>query len=144
MKYNMLKLILIIFSVITILAFVHNSYAKSNQKDRISSIHVGFLYHNGVDIVDYSVEHKLKSRLYYFYTFGFPSLAATGISYYRDYHHNGIVGTIGVGIGSVAYSSILYQLQLAAKHYIKMGVGYTAGVAYTGIYPAVSYEMRFK
>jgi len=110
----------------------------------VPSFHAGFLDHNGVDIVGYTVEHKLKNRLYGYYNFGLPSIAAAGISYYFDYYNNGLVATVGVGIGSVAYSSLLYQIRISDKHVVKIGAGYTTSIVYTGIYPAVSYEMRFK
>lgn len=111
---------------------------------RISSIHAGFLDPKGVDLFGYSVEHDLTNNFYSFYTFGLPSLAATGISYYGNYNGNGPAVTIGIGVGSVLYTAAVYQLHVAERHVIKLGGGYTTGVAYTGLFPALSYELRFK
>jgi hypothetical protein len=106
-------------------------------------VHAGFLYPNGVDLAGYTVEQSIADNVYYFYTFGFPSLAAAGLSYYADYEGNGLSGTVGVGIGSVLYASLVYQWKIANKQYLKTGAGFATGVAYTGAYPALSYEYRF-
>ncbi len=108
-----------------------------------ASVHAGFLYPNGVDLVGYTVEKSISNNVYYFYTFGLPSLAAAGLCYYADYEGNGLSGTIGVGIGSVLYASVVYQWKIAGKQYLKTGAGFTTGIAYTGAYPALSYEYRF-
>jgi len=114
------------------------------QSERIASVHAGFLYPNGVDIIGYTVEHNLKNNFHGYYTFGFPSLAAVGVTYYSDYNGNGLTATLGVGIGSVFYTSLAYQLRLTERHYLKLGGGYATGIAYTGLYPSLSYEFRLK
>lgn len=118
--------------------------AESSLSKRASSAHAGFFYPNGVDIAGYTVENALSHNFYGYYTFGVPSFAAAGVSYYHDYEGHGLTATLGVGIGSVLYTSIAYQLQLAGQHYLKLGGGYTTGVAYSGLYPALAYEYRFK
>jgi hypothetical protein len=144
MLNHALRINVILMAFAAIAGFSSNVCGDSLNKERVSSFHLGFLDHNGVDLAGYTVEHKLKNGLYGFYTFGFPSIAAAGISYYFDYRNNGPVATIGVGIGSVMYSSLLYQFRIADRHFVKVGAGYTTGIAYTGIFPALSYEMRFK
>lgn len=107
-------------------------------------MHAGFLDPNGVDLVGYSVEHDLSNNFHGFYTFGFPSLAAAGITYYGNYNGNGPAVTVGAGIGSVLYASLVYRLLVTERHIVKLGGGYTTGIAYTGLFPALSYELRFK
>ena len=144
MTRHLFKLKIILIAGLAVIFLAADTHGDSYQKERAASLHAGFLYHNGVDLVGYTVEHKLKNRLYGYYTFGIPCLAAAGISYYSDYHHNGFAATLGVGIGSVMYSSLVYQIRIADQHFIKLGAGYTTGIAYTGIYPALSYEIRLK
>ncbi|NOX21260.1 MAG: hypothetical protein GXO99_08420 [Nitrospirae bacterium] len=114
------------------------------QQKSTSSFHVGFLYNNGVDLLGYTVERKLTDKLFFYYTFGIPALAATGISYYDDYHNNGFVATAGIGIGFLMYSSLSYQWRVADRQYIKIGAGYGMTIESVGPYPVLSYEYRFK
>lgn len=118
--------------------------AESAPAQRTASIHVGFLYPGGVDAAGYTAEHGITNGLYWYYTFGFPSLAAAGVSYYSAFDGNGMVALAGVGIGSIAYTALAYQLRVSDGHFLKIGGGYTTGIAYTGLYPALSYEMRFR
>lgn len=138
------QLLLIILTLLIICTAVDAALGETAAPERTTSVHAGFLDPNGVDVIGYSAERDLSNNFYHFYTFGFPSLAATGISYYCNYNGNGLAATVGIGIGSVAYTSLVYQLHFAERHVIKLGGGYTTGVAYTGLYPALSYEMRFK
>ena len=121
-----------------------HAHAESEPKRRTSSFHAGFLYPAGVDVVGYTAETSLNGRWYWYYTFGFPSIAATGFSCYADYDGNGPVATAGIGIGSVAYASVVYQLRVAKNQFFKLGGGYTAGIAYSGLFPVLSYEVRFR
>jgi len=111
--------------------------------EEVRSYHVGLLHPNGVDVAGYSIEKRIGDKVYRFYNFGFPSLAAVGLSYYGDYQGNGLTGTVGVGIGSVIYGSLAYQWRLEEIDYLKLGAGLTAGVAYSGVYPVLAYEHRF-
>jgi len=137
-KWTMLKRVLII-----LILFFAPSLSAAEERTATSLVHAGFLYPNGVDLAGYTVERSIADNVYYFYTFGFPSLAAAGLSYYADYEGNGLSGTIGVGLGSVLYASLVYQWKIADKQYLKTGAGFTTGIAYTGAYPALSYEHRF-
>ena len=141
--FAMLKHALVLFAFAAMAGLSSNVRAES-LRERVPTLHAGFLNQNGVDIAGYSVEQRLRNKIYWFYTFGMPSIAAAGISYYTDFNKNGPVATIGVGIGSVLYSSLVYQFRISDKHFIKAGAGYTTGILYNGIYPAVSYEMRFR
>ena len=134
----MLKRVLIV--LVLLLA---PSLCAAEEGTATASVHAGFLYPNGVDLAGYTVERSIADNVYYFYTFGFPSLAAVGLSYYAEYEGNGLSGTVGVGIGSVLYASLVYQWKIANKQYLKTGAGFATGVAYTGAYPALSYEYRF-
>lgn len=109
-----------------------------------ASYHIGFLYPNGVDVAGYSVEKQLENHFYRFHTFGYPSFAALGVSYYQRYQDSGFVATFGVGVGSIMYTSAAYQWQLGMQDYLKLGAGFATGVAYTGSYPVLSYEHRFR
>ena len=109
----------------------------------VESYHLGFMYPNGVDVVGYTAEQEFSNHLYRFYTFGIPSFAAVGGSYYKNFIGDGLSATFGLGIGSIAYCSVAYQMHLRKTDYIKLGTGFTTGVAYTGAYPALSYEHRF-
>jgi hypothetical protein len=101
------------------------------------------LHPNGVDVFGYSSEKRINDTLYRFYTFGLPSIAAIGMNYYANGHgRNGLNATIGAGIGSVVYVSLSYHWQLDATSNFKLGAGYTAGVAYSGVYPVIAYEHR--
>lgn len=132
-----------LFLAIAIIGPVGLARAES-EPARTSSVHAGFLSPAGVDVAGYTAEVSLNGRWYWFYTFGFPALAATGLSCYADYDGNGPVATAGVGVGSVAYASVVYQLRVAHNQFLKLGGGYTTGIAYTGLYPALSYELRFR
>lgn len=132
------------FIAASIIGKVYLARAESEPMRRTSSVHVGFLYPAGVDVAGFTAEVSLNGRWYWYYTFGVPSLAATGFSCYADYVGNGPVVTAGVGVGSVAYASVAYQLRVANNQFLKLGGGYTTGIAYTGLYPALSYEVRFR
>ena len=125
-----------------LLMLVPYVYADADES-KVESFHLGFLYPNGVDVVGYTAEEEIRDHLYRFYTFGIPSFAAIGVSYYKNYQGNGVSVAFGVGIGSVMYGSLAYQLKLKKTNYLKLGAGITTGVAYTGGYPALSYEHRF-
>lgn len=129
--------------LIVLVLLLASSLCAAEERTATTSVHAGFLYPNGVDLAGYTVEQSISENVYYFYTFGFPSLAAAGLSYYADYEGNGLSGTIGVGIGSVLYASLVYQWKIAGKQYLKTGAGFTTGIIYTGAYPALSYEYRF-
>jgi hypothetical protein len=130
----------VFFSISSLLPLSHG---HAQGDDSIRSMHLGLLYPNGVDVAGYSVEKRISADLYRFYTFGFPSLAAVGLSYYMNYGGDGLTSTVGVGIGSVLYGSVAYQWQTDKSCYWKLGAGVTAGVAYSGVYPVLSYEYRF-
>ncbi len=121
----------------------HEARADTVNHATVASSHAGIFHHSGVDLLGYTVERPLSARLYGFYTLGFPSLVAGGYSYYGNFHHHGAVATLGIGIGSVLYASLAYQWRVSGQHYLKLGTGYTAGVAYSGPYPVLSYEHRF-
>lgn len=134
----------IVLCIFVIAALSAAAGAETQPSGKTASVHAGFLYPNGVDVVGYTVEHDLSNHIYGYYTFGLPSLVAAGMTYYSNYDGNGIAATVGVGIGSVLYTSLVYQLRLEYQHYLKVGGGYTTGIAYTGPYPALSYEYRFR
>ena len=138
-----MKYVLIKWAVCGVAGLVSFSFGYAQGDESIKSIHLGLLYPNGVDVAGYSVEKKISADVYRFYTFGFPSLAAIGVSYCGDFGGDGFTCTVGVGIGSVLYGSVAYQWQVNASHYWKLGAGVTAGVAYSGVYPVLSYEYRF-
>ncbi len=119
------------------------SVADFGNAETAKSFHFGFLHPNGVDVVGYTVEIKKSRNFYHFYTFGFPSIAATGINYYSNYFENGFNSTVGLGIGSVFYGSVAYQIKIKKVTFLKLGGGYTTGIAYTGFYPVFGCELRF-
>jgi len=129
--------------MIAFLVVASSAFARSADKE-IESLHIGFLDPKGVDLFGYSNEKLINDNVFRFYTFGLPSIAAIGINYYANgYSRNGFNATIGAGIGSVAYVSLSYQWKLDATSNLKLGAGYTAGVAYSGAYPVLSYEYQF-
>jgi len=117
--------------------------AAEDEAARVSSAHLGFVHPEGVDLAGYSVEEKFSRNVYSFYTFGIPSFAAMGLSYYEQYNGDGFTATAGVGIGFVLYGSAAYQWRTGQRDYFKFGVGLGAGVAYSGALPILSYEHRF-
>ncbi len=127
----------------TILLLLSAAISAQAAQEKVQSFHLGFLYPNGVDVIGYSVEEKMSRHTYRFYTFGIPSFAAIGLSYYDSFEGDGWCATVGVGIGSIMYSSLAYQWRVNNQDYVKLGAGFTTGVAYTGGYPALSYEHRF-
>ncbi len=129
--------------IVVILLSTSSLCSAADDAEGARSLHAGFLYPNGVDVAGYTVEKRIGSDFYRFYTFGFPSLAALGLSYYSHYEGSGFSGTIGVGIGFVLYGSLAYQWKIAEMHYLKTGAGYATGIAYTGVFPVLSYEYRF-
>ena len=143
MKKHFFKLVYMFVAGFFCIFLVNDAHGGSFENERFSSVHAGFFYPNGVDLAGYTAEFKLRNRLYGYYTLGIPSLAAVGVCFYEDYRDTGVVATIGIGIGSVLYSSIAYQFHLSGEQYLKVGAGITAGIAYTGPYPVLSYELRF-
>jgi hypothetical protein len=117
--------------------------AAEDEVARVSSAHLGFVHPEGVDLAGYSVEEKFSRNVYSFYTFGIPSFAATGLSYYEQYNGDGLTATAGVGIGFVLYGAVAYQWRIGKQGYFKLGAGLAAGVAYSGAIPVISYEHRF-
>lgn len=107
------------------------------------SVHLGIMHPSGVDVVGYSVESQLTDNIYRFYNFGFPSIAALGLSYCENYSSYGLTGSLGVGIGSVLYGSVAYQFPLAKMQFLKVGIGLTTSIAYSGGHSVLSYEHRF-
>jgi hypothetical protein len=116
------------------------SYASEGSA---KSFHVGIFHPSGVDLIGFTVENKIANEIYWYYTFGIPSLAAIGACYYSNYPGNSFTSTLGVGIGSLMYGSIAYQIQIIRMHYLKFGAGLTASIVYSGVYPVFSYEYRF-
>ena len=111
---------------------------------KVASYHGGLFHPNGVDLGGYSVEKGTPEGFHWFYTLGFPSVAAAGLSYYDDYAGNGKVATVGIGIGFAAFASYSYQWHLGDRQYLKAGLGLTSGIAYSGVFPVLSYERRFE
>lgn len=134
------------FAYLSIIILCNTSIDITEAAEMVEeqSIHFGLMHPNGVDLVGYSVEKQIAPNVFRFYSFGIPSLAAIGFTYYEEYKGSGISATAGVGIGFVMYGSMAYQLRIEAQHYLKFGVGLVTGVAYSGMYPVVSYEYRFK
>lgn len=120
-----------------------NSLSATAADEQYRSVHLGFLHPNGVDVSGYSVEQQIRGKLYRFYTFGYPALAAIGIVYYDQFQGDGFTSTWGVGLGTIMYGSIGYQWKIADASYIKVGVGFATGIAYTGSFPVIAYEHRF-
>ena len=77
------------------------------------------MHPSGVDFIGFTNEEYIQNNIYSFYTFGFPSLAATGFNYYENYSENGLNATIGIGIGSVLFTSIAYQWNIGTTSYLK-------------------------
>jgi hypothetical protein len=127
-----------------LIAVVPAARADSPAQEQVASFHVGVFYPGGVDFVGYTREREIWGRLHGYYTFGFPALAAAGVSYYGDYAGNGAVLTAGVGLGFVAHAAVAYQWRVAERQYLKLGAGLATGVLDTGAYPVLSYEVRFK
>lgn len=111
--------------------------------DKTKSYHYGLFHPNGLGIFGYSVEKKIDDRIYRYYTFGLPSGASIGYSYYSNFNGDGLTATIGIGIGIVFNTSIAYQFHLGREKYVKVGAGYTTNISYTGMFPVLSYEQRF-
>lgn len=118
--------------------------APAPKAHKVTSYHGGLFHPNGVDLGGYSVEKGTPEGFHWFYTLGFPSFAAAGLSYYDDYAGNGKVATVGIGIGFAAFGSYSYQWHLGDHQYLKAGLGLTSGVAYSGVFPVLSYERRFE
>ena len=131
-----------IVAICCILALAPFTCAVADEGE-MRSFHLGILHPNGVDFVGYSVEEKFKNDIYYFYTYGFPSIAALGLAYYANHEDDGLTGTFGIGIGSVMYGAIAYQWKIKATHFVKLGAGVTTSIVYTGAFPVLSYEHRF-
>lgn len=110
---------------------------------RTPSFHGGFLHPAGVDVLGYTVEHRWREGVYPYYTFGLPSFAAAGLAFYAEHDRPGPVVTVGVGLGSIAYASVAYQWRLRERLFLKVGGGYTTGIAYSGLFPVASVEKRY-
>lgn len=134
----------VLLSCLALTGTVTAAQADPAPQGRTASFHAGLLYPNGVDVAGYTVERELRPGVYRYYTFGVPSLAAAGVAYYGNYGGNGVTATAGVGIGSVMYASLAYQIRVGEAHFVKLGGGVTTGIAYTGAYPVLSYEFRYQ
>lgn len=125
----------------------NNAVAEQSDTEQTQSFHLGLMHPNGVDLAGYSVEKKFSNafsnNIYSFYNFGFPSLAATGFSFYGNRNGNGFTATAGIGIGFVLYGSAAYQCKIEQDQYIKLGAGLGFGVAHSGLLTVISYEYRF-
>ena len=131
---------------LSLIVFCNTNNVSAEENDAVDeqSFHLGFMHPNGVDAAGYGVEKKFYNNIYSFYNFGFPSLAAIGFTYYEEHKENGLTATAGVGIGFIMYGSVAYQWKMEQQHYLKFGAGLATGVAYSGIFPVLSYEYRFK
>ncbi len=116
----------------------------SAADDTVRSFHFGVLHPNGASFFGYSVETRMDRNLYWFYTFGLPTVAAIGISYYSNYEGNGVTGTLGTSLGSYIYGSIAYQVKLGNGNFLKLGAGVSNGFSYDASeHPVIAYEHRF-
>jgi len=118
--------------------------AAAGTPHKAASFHAGLFHPNGVDLFGYSVEERTPQGLYWYYTLGFPSIAAIGLSSYGDYRAAGPFITGGIGIGSILYGSLGYQWPLGGNQYLKAGAGLTTGINYEGAFPALVYERRLE
>jgi hypothetical protein len=116
------------------------------DEGNMRSYHLGFMYPNGADVAGYTVEDRIKDNIYRFYTFGLPSIASIGVTYYENYEGNGLAASCGVGLGvlSMIHGSLAYQWQVKETDYVKLGVGLATSLVYNGAFPVVSYEHRFR
>lgn len=130
---------------ICLIVFFHANTVLAEDMNDVDgkSFHLGLMHPNGVDVAGYSVEKKLSNNTYSFYNFGFPSLAAIGFTYYEEHKGNGFTATAGIGIGFVMYGSVAYQWKIEQQNYFKFGAGLATGIAYSGVFPVMSYEHRF-
>jgi len=135
---HFLSMLLIYFHYANIAVADETTAAKEK------SVHLGLMHPNGVDVAGYSVEKSFSNNIYSFYNFGIPSFAAAGFTYYEERKGNGFSATAGVGLGFVLYGSAAYQWKIDPQNYLKFGAGLVAGVAYSGIFPVMSYEYRFE
>ncbi len=122
---------------------------KAYGEDGGRSWHAGLFYPQGVDAVGYTVEKGLTEHLYGYYTFGFPALAAAGISYYQSYNGEGWTASAGTGIGFLNQGnfSLAYQWPLATdgdQMFLKMGIGYFGSLIANGPFPVLSIERRLE
>ncbi|MEO8330967.1 MAG: hypothetical protein ABI479_00920 [Gallionella sp.] len=131
------------FHICFFLSLMPFAYAAADE-GRMRSYHFGLMHPSGVDFAGYTVEEKIRDDIYRFYTFGFPSIAAIGLTYYENYQGSGLAATVGVGIGSVAYGSIAYQWEISEADFVKLGAGFTTSIVYNGAHPVLSYEHRLR
>ena len=136
------------YCFLTLIIYAGAGACEELDGTRSKSMHFGMLYPNGVDMVGYTIEDKLSDNLYRYYTFGFPSLASIGISYYKNYAGDGLAASIGTGVGFLnqVNGSVAYQWQVQQSKesaFIKLGIGYAASLVFNGAIPVLSYEQRF-
>ena len=107
--------------------------------------HVGVFHPNGgLELIGYSVERKMDNNLYWYYSFGFLSIAGIGVNYYSNRDGNGLTGNLGADLGSYIHASIAYQVSLGNRNFLKLGVGAADGFGYGGaVYSIIAYERRF-
>ena len=130
-----------IFLILLTILFCSQAIASDEET---ASYHFGFIHPNGLDMAGYSVEKKISEHTYKFYTFGIPSFAAIGVSYYHNYSDNGMTATASLGLGTLFSASVAYQFKVDRNIYFKLGASYTSNIAYNGFFPVLSYEQRFK
>lgn len=136
------------YCVMALVLFACAGVCEGAEETRTKSMHFGMLYPNGVDMVGYTIEDKLNDNFYRYYTFGFPSFASIGISYYKNYAGDGLTASIGTGVGFLnqVNGSVAYQWQIQQSKesaFIKLGIGYAASLVFNGAIPVLSYEQRF-
>lgn len=135
------------FSVLLLLGGIGSARGEEEEVSR--SQHIGVLYPNGVDIVGYTVEHRSGDHLYSYYTFGFPALAAVGISYYQAHDSQGWTASAGTGIGFLnqVNFSVAYQWPMTSGKtpaFLKLGAGRFGSLVGKGAFPVLSLEWRMK
>ena len=121
------------------------AFSQDDPLRKIKSSHYGLLSSTGMDMAGYETRIRLEGGLYWYYSFGFMSLVATGLSIHQQFDRNGFVVTAGVGLGAIN-AAIAYKRILDERQHIELGVGYGGlfGSASAFPYPVISYVYRAK
>jgi len=117
-------------------------FAESRHDDIYKSFHFGTFSSTGADLVGYRTISPIVGGIYSYYSFGIPSIASVGLSFYENYRGDGIILTGGYGVATLFNASASYQWKIKRDHFIEVGAGYGLLFEGQGFIPIISYVIH--
>lgn len=131
--------------------FCRTAYSDDSEVRQMHAIHAGFFFPDGMDSLGFSSTVQFHEHCHRYYTFGYPAIAALGISCYQDFWGKGWTASLGTGLGLLNQGNITlaYQWPIQAESsdtdtYVRLGVGYASSLIFNGAVPIIALEQRWK